>query len=66
MTPQTAAPQTTTPRTGDEAVRQDRHDCRDAFAGTLVELAEADPRIVAVVNDSVGSSKLGDFRSRFP
>jgi transketolase len=48
------------------AVRAQRHDCRDAFAATLIELAEADPRIVAVVNDSVGSSKLGGFRSRFP
>jgi transketolase len=42
------------------------HDCRDAWVATLVELAEADPRIVAVVNDSVGSSKLGPFADRFP
>lgn len=42
------------------------HDCRDAFAATLEELAAADPRIVAVCNDSVGSSKLGGFRARFP
>jgi transketolase len=48
------------------AVRTLRHDCRDAFAATLIELADADPRIVAVVNDSVGSSKLGGFRDRFP
>ncbi len=41
-------------------------DCRDAFAGTLVELAREDPRIVAVANDSVGSSKLAGFRERFP
>lgn len=41
-------------------------DCRDAFASTLLELAETDPRIVAVVNDSVGSSKLGSFKDRFP
>lgn len=41
-------------------------DCRDAFVATLAELAEHDPRIVAVVNDSVGSSKLGDFRKRWP
>lgn len=55
-----------TAQTATETARQDRHDCRDAFADTLAELAEADPRIVAVVNDSVGSSKLGAFRSRFP
>jgi transketolase len=41
-------------------------DCRDAFAATLVALAEADPRVVAVCNDSIGSSKLGAFRDRFP
>jgi transketolase len=41
-------------------------DCRDAFVQTLEELAAHDNRIVAVVNDSVGSSKLGAFRDRFP
>ncbi|MGP7796860.1 transketolase family protein [Sphingomonas sp. CLY1604] len=41
-------------------------DCRDAFVATLERLAAADERIVAVVNDSVGSSKLGAFRTRFP
>ncbi len=41
-------------------------DCRDAFVRTLEELASLDPRIVAVVNDSVTSTKLGRFRSRFP
>jgi transketolase len=41
-------------------------DCRVAFAETLVALAEADPRIVAVANDSVGSSNLKEFRRRFP
>jgi transketolase len=42
------------------------HDCRDAWVSALVELAETDDRIVAVVNDSVGSSKLGPFQERFP
>jgi transketolase len=41
------------------------HDCRDAYVTALMELAETDPRIVAVVNDSVGSSKLGPFGARF-
>jgi transketolase len=41
-------------------------DCRVAFAETLVELAEADPRIVALANDSVSSSNLQAFRQRFP
>jgi transketolase len=42
------------------------YDCRDAFADTLLELARSDPRVVAVVNDSVGSTKLGRVRSEFP
>ncbi|MCU0827442.1 MAG: transketolase family protein [Tabrizicola sp.] len=41
-------------------------DCRNAWVKTLEDLAEADPRIVAVVNDSVGSSKLGSFQKKFP
>ncbi|WP_116134102.1 transketolase family protein [Tropicimonas sp. IMCC34043] len=42
------------------------HDCRDAFTATLEAMAADDPRIVAVCNDSVGSSKLNQFRDRFP
>ncbi|HVI98403.1 MAG TPA: transketolase C-terminal domain-containing protein [Sphingomonas sp.] len=41
-------------------------DCREAYVRALEELADGDDRIVAVVNDSVGSSKLGGFRSKFP
>jgi transketolase len=41
-------------------------DCRDAFASSLEVLAEADDRIVAVVNDSLGSSKLTGFNKRWP
>src|SRR4051794_8124947 len=41
-------------------------DCRDAFENTLRDLAAQDPRIVAVVNDSVGSSKLNQFGQMFP
>jgi transketolase len=42
------------------------YDCRDAFAATLETLAAGDQTIVAVCNDSVGSSKLGGFKSKFP
>ena len=42
------------------------YDCRDAFAETLHDLASRDERIVAVVNDSVGSSKLNQFAKAFP
>jgi transketolase len=42
------------------------HDCRDAFVGALEALAAANDAVVAVCNDSVGSSKLGGFRDKFP
>jgi transketolase len=41
-------------------------DCRDAFAATLEDLGARDERIVVVVNDSVGSSKVGGFKKKFP
>jgi transketolase len=42
------------------------HDCRDTFAAVLEEIATHDPRICAVVNDSIGSSKISNFGKRFP
>lgn len=45
---------------------QGYHDCREAWVSTLIELAANDERIVAVVNDSVGSSKLNGFQAKFP
>lgn len=42
------------------------HDCRHAFAAALEAEAAEDTRIVAVTNDSVGSSLLDGFRKRFP
>lgn len=41
-------------------------DCRNAYSQKLEEMALADERIVAVVNDSVGSAKLKGFQSKFP
>ena len=41
-------------------------DCREAFAAALEALAREDDRLVTVVNDSVGSSKLSEFRKRWP
>jgi transketolase len=41
-------------------------DCRDAYVAALEDLAANDSRVVAVCNDSVGSSKLGNFRDKFP
>ena len=42
------------------------HDCRVAFADELITMARVNPRIVAVCNDSVGSSNLVAFRQEFP
>jgi transketolase len=42
------------------------YDCRKAFADELIRLAREDERIVAVCNDSVGSSNLVGFREEFP
>ncbi|MFD8863454.1 transketolase family protein [Streptomyces sp. NPDC059590] len=41
-------------------------DCRVDFADELAALARTDERIVAVCNDSVGSSNLVKFREEFP
>ena len=43
-----------------------RYDCRNAYVETLAKLAQEDHRIVGVVNDSVGSSKLDAFKKAFP
>jgi transketolase len=48
------------------ATRAVLHDCREAFAETLMALAREDERIVAVCNDSVGSSNLTKFKAEFP
>jgi hypothetical protein len=42
------------------------YDCRDAFAATLEGMAADDPRIAAVVNDSVNSTKLDNFAQNIP
>ena len=41
-------------------------DCRIPFAQELIELAKKNEKIVAVCNDSVGSSNLNEFRKLFP
>ncbi|WP_114560737.1 transketolase family protein [Desertihabitans aurantiacus] len=53
------------PQTGSIA-DEPRYDCRNAYVETLADLARADHRIVGVVNDSVGSSKLDAFKKAFP
>ena len=41
-------------------------DCRDAYAAALEEMAEQDPRVCAVINDSLSSAKLKGFKTKFP
>src|SRR4051794_34434325 len=54
------------PLTGPGAEEVETYDCRKTFADTLSEMARQDERIVAVCNDSVGSSNLGGFQKEFP
>jgi transketolase len=41
-------------------------DCRDAFAAELELIAQEDRRVVVLVNDSISSSKVGNFKKLFP
>jgi transketolase len=41
-------------------------DCRDAYAKTLEEMAEQDRRVSVVINDSLSSAKMKDFRTKYP
>ena len=42
------------------------YDCRNAFASALEDIAQEDPRVVALSNDSVSSVKLSHFAEMFP
>jgi transketolase len=48
------------------SVAVETFDCRQAFVAELSALARADEHIVAVCNDSVGSSNLTGFAAEFP
>jgi transketolase len=41
-------------------------DCRDAYAEALEEMAARDARVCAVINDSLSSAKLKNFKAKFP
>jgi transketolase len=45
---------------------QQLFDCRDAYMNALEEMAAADARVCAVANDSLSSSKLKNFKEKFP
>lgn len=42
------------------------YDCRDAYSQALEAMAAADPRVCALVSDSVSSTKLKSFSRKFP
>jgi transketolase len=42
------------------------NDIRDAYGVAIAELAQNDPRLVALVSDSRGSSRLETFAEKFP
>lgn len=46
--------------------KEELFDCRVAFSRTLEDAAAADSRIVAVINDSLGSSNMKGFQQKFP
>src|SRR6185312_7032768 len=52
--------------TQEQSLQTPTYDCRKAFAEQLIALAREDERIVAVCNDSVGSSNLVAFTKEFP
>jgi transketolase len=41
-------------------------DCRDAYASALEEMAAHDTRVCAVINDSLSSAKLKNFKTKYP
>ncbi|MEA9984043.1 transketolase family protein [Subtercola sp. RTI3] len=65
MSIDTTAPAATTPSATNDPTAP-TYDNRTAFADELIRLARTDERIVAVCNDSVGSSNLTAFRDEFP
>ena len=48
------------------AVPPQLYDCRDAYSRALEDMASIDSRVCAVINDSLSSTKLKGFGSRFP
>src|SRR5215469_12716662 len=49
-----------------ESQEPQRFDCRDAYAKALEQMAEQDARVCVVINDSLSSAKMKDFKSKYP
>lgn len=48
-----------------ESQKPQLFDCRDAYAKTLEEMAEKDARVCVVINDSLSSAKMKDFKAKY-
>jgi transketolase len=49
-----------------ESNKAQLYDCRDAYAKALEDMAERDPRVCVVINDSLSSAKMKDFQAKYP
>ena len=49
-----------------ESQRMQLLDCREAYATALEEMAEKDARVCVVINDSLSSAKMKDFKAKYP
>lgn len=47
-------------------IRTQLFDCRDAYAAVLEEMAHQDTRVCVVINDSLSSAKMKDFKAKYP
>lgn len=50
----------------DEGAKPKLYDCRNAYSLALERMAETDPRVCALVSDSLSSAKLRSFGEKFP
>jgi len=50
----------------DQARKPQLFDCRDSYAAVLDEMAERDSRVCVVINDSLSSAKMKDFKTKHP
>lgn len=50
----------------EKVVKPQRFDCRDAYAKALEDMAEKDHRVCVVINDSLSSAKMKDFKAKYP
>jgi len=48
------------------SAEEKRYDCRDAYSQALEEMAAHDKRVCAVINDSLSSAKLKNFKALYP